>query len=198
LLTDKYQGQLDAQANEWITRAIANTHRMQQLIRELLEYSRVDARPRPFQPVSLGGVFAEVLEILEPSIRECGGSVTCGELPTVLGDRSLLTQLLQNLISNAIQYHGPNPLQVRVTADKNNDKWLIAVRDNGIGIDPKHHSRIFEIFRRLHTQEAYPGTGIGLAIAQRIVHFHGGDIWVESQLNEGSTFYFTIPEKIKS
>jgi PAS domain S-box-containing protein len=198
LLADNYRDKLDVQGEEWITRSVAGARRMQQLIRDLLEYSRVDARAQPFQPVEMREVFHDALEILESSIRECGGRIICDELPTVLGDKALLVQLLQNLLGNAIKYRSSKPLRVQVLAARADGKWRFAVRDNGIGIDPKQHSRIFEIFRRLHTQEAYPGTGIGLAIAQRIVHFHGGDIWVESQLNEGSTFYFTIPEKIKS
>jgi signal transduction histidine kinase len=198
LLSDNYRGKLDAQADEWIDRTIASTQRMQQLIRDLLEYSRVDSRVRPFEKVDCAAVFDETMELLAPSVREIGGQATRGDLPTVLGDRSLLSQLLQNLISNAIKYHGSEPLRVHVSAEKSGGKWLFSVRDNGIGIEPKQHDRIFQIFRRLHTEQAYPGTGIGLAICQRIVHFHGGAIWVKSQLQAGSTFYFTIPERITS
>ncbi|HEY3487349.1 MAG TPA: ATP-binding protein, partial [Gammaproteobacteria bacterium] len=98
-------------------------------------------------------------------------------------------------LGNAIKYHSDRPLRVHVTAEKAGGKWIFAIQDNGIGIDPRQHERIFQIFRRLHTQQTYPGTGIGLAICQRVVHFHGGEIWVKSQLNAGSTFYFTIPER---
>jgi light-regulated signal transduction histidine kinase (bacteriophytochrome) len=198
LLKDNYQGKLDVQAEEWIDKTIASARRMQQLIRDLLEYSRVDSRARPFQQVDFSVLFAETMELLEPSIREIGGQATRGDLPKVLGDHSLLMQLLENLISNAIKYRGTEPLRVHVAAEKSSGKWLFSVRDNGIGIDPRQHDSVFQIFRRLHTEQAYPGTGIGLAICQRIVHFHGGEIWVKSQLRAGSTFYFTIPERIKS
>jgi light-regulated signal transduction histidine kinase (bacteriophytochrome) len=198
LLADNYRGKLDAQADEWIDRTITSTRRMQQLIRDLLEYSRVDSRARPFQRVDFSAVFEETMELLEPAIREIGGQATRGDLPVVLGDQSLLMQLLQNLISNAIKYHGSEPLRIHVSAEKSGGNWLFSVRDNGIGIEQKQHDRIFQIFRRLHSEQAYPGTGIGLAICQRIVHFHGGAIWVKSRLQAGSTFYFTIPERIKS
>ena len=193
-LQHEYQGQLDATADEYIGHIVAGSLRMQQLINDLLAYSRVESRSRPFAMVNLAEVFDDALEVLRAEIGESGGEVTRGELPTVTGDPAQLFQLLQNLISNGLKYHNDAPPSVQVTAEGNDRQWTIAVRDNGIGIEAKHHERIFEIFLRLHTQEKYPGTGIGLAVCRRIVLRHGGRIWVESEVGRGSTFYFTLPD----
>jgi len=140
-------------------------------------------------------VFDDAVAILASSIEDSGGAVTCGELPTVASDPSHLAQLLQNLIGNGLKYCGDDPPHVHVSAENSGNEWTIAVRDNGIGIDSKYHERIFEIFRRLHTHDEIPGTGIGLAVCRRIVHRHGGRIWLESETGKGSTFYFAIPER---
>jgi light-regulated signal transduction histidine kinase (bacteriophytochrome) len=117
-----------------------------------------------------------------------------GELPVVVGNRTQLVQLFQNLLGNAIKYRGEHAPRIRVAADLKDSEWVFSIADNGIGIDPKHHEQIFEVFRRLHTQDAFPGTGIGLAVCRRIVQRHGGRIWVESERGKGSTFLFTIPD----
>jgi len=187
------QDKLDEQANKHIERIVENAKRMQTLINDLLEYSRVDSRVRPFAATNLDEVFDEVTNAMIAEIEDSHGVVTRDDLPTVTGDRSQLHQLLQNLIGNGLKYHGDARPKVHVSAEKNGSEWMIAVSDNGIGIDPKHHKRIFEIFRRLHTQDAFPGTGIGLAVCQRIVQRHGGKICIESKPDEGSTFRFTIP-----
>jgi light-regulated signal transduction histidine kinase (bacteriophytochrome) len=120
--------------------------------------------------------------------------VTCGELPVVMGDRSQFVQLMQNLIGNGLKYHGGQSPQVHVSAERHGKEWTFSVRDNGIGIEPKYYERIFEIFKRLHGQNEYPGTGIGLAVCRRVVNRHGGRIWVESGTGHGSVFHFTLPE----
>jgi chemotaxis family two-component system sensor kinase Cph1 len=132
---------------------------------------------------------------LEEAIANSDAQVTCSDLPTVIADETQLVQLFQNLISNAIKYRSQEPPVIQVTAQRQDGQWLFSVCDNGIGIDPKYAERIFVIFQRLHTQEEYAGTGIGLTIAAKIVERHAGRIWVESELGQGATFYFTIPEQ---
>jgi signal transduction histidine kinase len=193
-LQQDYQGQLDEKADEDIERIVAGCKRMQTMINDLLRYSRVESRSRPFEPTDLNEVFDDMVVILASSIQDSGGEVTRGELPTVTGDRSQLSQLFQNLIGNGLKYHGDHPPCVNVSAENSGNEWTVAVHDNGIGIGAKHHERIFEIFRRLHTEDQYPGTGIGLAVCRRIINRHGGKIWLESEPGEGSTFYFSIPE----
>jgi PAS domain S-box-containing protein len=193
LLQKDYQGRLDANADTLIRRVVDNALRMHTLIHDLLVYSRIDSLGRPFRPVALEQLLGEVKASLEPRIRELGAEVTSEGLPVVLGDRSQLAQVIHNLVDNGLKYHGSAPPRVHVSADRQGEEWRISVRDNGIGIAPRHHQRIFEIFRRLHTQQAYPGTGIGLALCRRVLERHGGRIWVESEPEKGSTFHFTLP-----
>ena len=193
LLKIKYQGTPDEQANDWIHRTVQAIGQMQALIRDLLAYSRVDSRFRPFVATSFLDVFHDAVKLLEPSIREVQGQVTCAELPVIMGDRSQLVQLMDNLIGNGLKYHGDRAPRVHVSAERNGEEWNFSVCDNGIGIAPEYYERIFEIFQRLHDKEEYPGTGIGLAVCRRIVDGHGGRIWVESEPGQGSAFHFTIP-----
>ncbi len=195
LLKMDYEDKLDDQARDYIRRTVQSITQMQTLIHDLLSYSRVESRSRPFVRVPLADVFHGSVSLLESSIRDAGGQVTCGELPVVLGDGSQLAQLMQNLISNGLKYHGTEPPHVHVSAEPGTkkDEWIVSVRDNGIGIDPKYFGRIFEIFKRLHDQKEYPGTGIGLAVCRRVVERHGGAIWVESEPGHGSNFRFNIP-----
>jgi PAS domain S-box-containing protein len=195
LLQATYTDQLDAQANDWIGRIVQSVKQLQTLVRDLLEYSQVNAQAHPFTPVPGREVFDAAVTLLESSIRESGAQVSCGELPVLTGDRSQLVQLLINLIGNSLKYRGTEVPQIRVEADRLDGEWRIMVRDNGIGIDPRYHDRIFEIFERLHDQRSHPGSGIGLAVCRRMVHRHGGRIWVESESGTGSRFYFTIPEQ---
>jgi signal transduction histidine kinase len=195
LLQSNYAEALDEQANDWIRRTVRSAQQMHTLIRDLLSYSRVDSQTQPFRSTSFREVFNDAVAQLETSIRDAGGQITCDELPTVIGDHLQLVQLLQNLIGNGLKYHGQEPLHIHVSAKRGGNEWAFSVQDNGIGIAPKHHERIFEIFRRLHNQQEYPGTGIGLAICRRVVHRHGGRIWVESEAGQGSVFRFTIPER---
>ncbi len=196
LLQEDYQGRFDERADTYIERIVVEVKRLKTLIEDLLTYSRVESRARPFEPTDLGRVFDEVVATLEPSIADSRGEVTRGDLPIVAGDASQLAHLLQNLIENALKYHGDEPPRVHVSAKTNGSEWTVAVRDNGIGIDAKHHGRIFEIFRRLHTQEQYPGTGIGLAVCRRIVTRHDGNIWLKSSVGQGSEFFFTLADKL--
>jgi PAS domain S-box-containing protein len=193
LLERRYKDQLDAKANRFIDHIINQTKRMDTLINDLLEYSRVGRRHKPFEPIDCNRVVEEAIAILQIVIRKSKAVVTYSDLPVVIADRHQLVQLFQNLIGNAIKYcQGRSPL-VHVNASLREDECLFSVRDNGIGIDSKFSERIFQIFQRLHTEEEYSGTGIGLAICKKIVESHGGRIWVESQLTQGSTFYFTLP-----
>ena len=194
LIRSEYAGRLDAQADDWIQRTVHATQILQTSIQDLLAYSRVDAEPHPFVQVSFRAIFDDAVLLLRAPIEDSAARVTCGELPTLMGDRSQLTQLMQNLIGNALKYRGDAP-DVHVSAQRNDTEWVFSVRDNGIGIDPRYHERIFEIFQRLHNQQQYPGSGIGLAVCRRVVHRHGGRIWVESEPGSGSIFYFTIPER---
>jgi PAS domain S-box-containing protein len=194
LLKMEYEGKLDERAADWIRRTVQATEQMQDLIRGVLAYSRVDSRSRPFMPTPFLDVFNDVVALLESSIQDAGGKVTCSELPVVMGDRSQFVQLMQNLIGNGLKYHGDKSPHVQVSAIRDRNEWTFSVRDNGIGIEPKYYERIFEIFKRLHDQKEYPGTGIGLAVCRRVVNRHGGRIWVESEAGHGSVFHFTLPE----
>jgi PAS domain S-box-containing protein len=194
LLQQEYEGELDEQAQDWIRRTVLAVARMQTLIRDLLSYSRVDARSGPFTQIPFLDIVNDALTLLESSIHDSRGQVTCGKLPIVMGDRSQLVQLMQNLISNGFAYRSDKPSRIDISATLSGKDWIFSVRDNGIGIDPKHYEHIFEIFKRLHNQRDHPGTGIGLAVCRRVVNRHGGKIWVESEPGYGSTFHFTIPE----
>jgi PAS domain S-box-containing protein len=194
LLKSEYDGKLDEQADDWIRRTVQAIGQMQTMIRDVLAYSRVESRSRPFAPTAFLGVFNDAVALLESSIHDVGGHVACGTLPVVMGDRSQLVQLIQNLIGNGLKYHGDKAPSVHVSAKRDGNEWTFSVRDNGIGIDAKYHERIFEIFKRLHDQTEYPGTGIGLAVCRRVVTRHGGRIWLESEAGHGSVFHFTLPE----
>jgi PAS domain S-box-containing protein len=195
LLARRYRGQLDSDADEFIGYAVDGVTRMQGLINDLLAYSRVGTRGGTFQDTDLGEVVRRVLETLAPAIEESGATVTCDELPTVVGDAVQMGQLFQNLLANALKFQGEERPYVHVSAVRNPGEWLISVRDNGIGIAPEFVDRIWVIFQRLHSRDEYPGTGIGLAICKKIVERHGGQIWVETAPGEGSIFRFTIPDR---
>jgi light-regulated signal transduction histidine kinase (bacteriophytochrome) len=206
ILAQDYEGRLDADADRYINYAVDGANRMKVLIDDLLEFSRVGSRGKPFEPTRCGEVMEQVISDLEGAIEESGGKVTWEALPTVMADATQLAQLLRNLVGNGIKFRGEAPPHVHISAELADSgaglseaqqsprgEWLFSVRDNGIGIAPKYYERIFQMFERLHHRSEYPGTGIGLAICQKIVERHGGRIWVESELGEGSTFYFTIP-----
>ncbi|MFQ6080820.1 MAG: ATP-binding protein [Candidatus Bathyarchaeia archaeon] len=195
LLARRYKGKLDADADEFIAYAMDGANHMQRMINDLLAYSRVGTRGKPFEPTDCAAVLDQALANLQVAIEESGAVITHDPLPTVMADFSQLVQLFQNLIDNAIKFRGEEPPRVHISAEQKGNEWVFSVRDNGIGIAPEYFERIFVIFKRLHSRTEYPGTGIGLAICKKIVERHGGKIWVESQLGKGSVFYFTIPVK---
>ena len=195
LLAKRYRGKLDSDADEFIEFAVDGAKRMRRLINDLLEYSRVGTRGKPFAAVDADDVVVEALANLAAAAAENNAEITRDDLPSVTGDRTQLAQLFQNLIGNAIKFHGDRPPRVHVSAERNGKEWTFSVRDNGIGIDPKYAGQIFVIFRRLHTPAEYSGTGIGLAVCKRIVERHEGRIWFESTPGKGTTFSFTIPDR---
>jgi signal transduction histidine kinase len=184
--------QLLDDANEFIGFAVEGTRRMQNLINDLLSLSRVGSRGRDLAPTDCNEALKESLANLQAALNDCGAEVTNDPLPTVMADKPQLTQLFQNLVGNALKFHSGNAPKIHVSCQPNGKECTIAVRDNGIGIDPRHADRIFQVFQRLHDREKYAGTGIGLAICKKIVERHGGRIWVESQPGEGATFLFNL------
>lgn len=195
LLEKRYKDQLDQDANEFIGFAVDGAKRLDIMIKDLLEYSQVMKKEREFNPVKLDKVLKETLINLVVQTEENNAIITYDPLPTIIGDEKLLVYLFQNLIGNAIKYRSPETPKIHISATKQEDRYLFSVKDNGIGMESEHLNRIFTIFQRLHGNEEYEGTGIGLAIVQKIVYKHGGNIWVESELGKGSTFYFTIPKR---
>jgi PAS domain S-box-containing protein len=195
LLARRYRGRLDEDADDFVGFAVDGANRMQRLINDLLAYSRVGTRGRPFGPTDSHAALGQALRNLAAAIDEAGGLVTNDDLPLVLADETQLVLVFQNLVGNAVKFRRPDePPRVHVSARRDGRMWAFRVRDNGIGIAPEFHARLFTIFQRLHTRDEYPGTGIGLAICKRIVERHGGQIGVESTAGAGSTFVFTIPE----
>ena len=167
---------------------------MTALIYDLLEYSRVGSQPQPFQSVDSGEVVKQVTTNLEVLIKENEAEITVGPLPTMRGDFNQLVLLFQNLLANSIKYRKKDlPPRIHVSAEEKENEWIFLVQDNGIGILKEHFSKIFDIFRRLHSQQEYSGTGIGLATCRKIVENHRGRIWVASEPGKGSTFFFTLP-----
>jgi PAS domain S-box-containing protein len=194
LLEKRYKGKLDQDADEFIGYIVEGALRMQRMIQDLLTFSRVQTQGAEFARIETGQVFEKAVFNLRVLIEETGAVVTKDELPTVMGDETQLIQLFQNLIDNAIKFHRveENP-KVHISAQRKGNNWEFSVKDNGIGIDPRYFDRIFIIFQRLHSREAYEGTGIGLAVCIRIVERHGGRIWVESEPGRGSIFHFSLP-----
>lgn len=192
LLGERYRGKLDAEADEFIAHAVDGAARMQALIQDLLNYSRVTRQAPRLEPVDCREVVQRALLNLQGTIQESGAEIIVDRLPVVKGDTSQLVQLFQNLLGNAIKFRGDRKPLIEVSATKGAD-WTFCVRDNGIGIEPQNRERIFAMFQRLHTRQEYPGTGIGLAVCKRIVEAHGGRLWVESEPGRGSSFFFTMP-----
>jgi light-regulated signal transduction histidine kinase (bacteriophytochrome) len=186
-------GNLDESAQTFLAGIQSGSARIRILIDALLSYSRVGRDPLERVEVDCTDVLDETLELLAPSIAESGAKIVPEPLPTVWGDPTELRLLFENLVDNAIKFRGAEPLRIRISAAREEEGWCFSVRDNGIGIHPRQHQRIFEIFQRLHTRQEYPGAGLGLAICAKIVRHHGGRIWVESRPGLGSTFRFTIP-----
>lgn len=195
LLKRTHAPALDDTANKYIDFAVDGAQRMKQLIDALLQFSRVDARGESFAPVRLQDSFDNVVHTMPLLVEESGAKIERDPLPEVWGDHAQLEQVLQNLVANAIKFRGERPPEIRVRCKEHSNHYEISVADNGIGFDPRYADRIFAMFQRLHDRQAYPGSGIGLAIAKRIVSRHGGRIWAESVPGEGSVFTFTLPKR---
>ncbi len=196
LLAKKYKGRLDEDADKYIAYAQDGAQRMQRLISDLLEYSRAGKFEEASKPVALTHVLSVVTANLRTRIEETGARIDATELPTVRGDETALTQLLQNLVDNGLKYRRPDVAPViRVSGTRAGADWTISVADNGIGVEPQFRERIFRIFQRLHARGEYDGSGIGLSIAKRIVERHGGRIWVETPAGGGTAFVFTLPAR---
>jgi hypothetical protein len=193
LLAKRYKDKLDDDARDFINYAVDGATRMQTLISDLLNYSRVGTQGKPLVPTDSDALFKRVLETLQFTIEESGTTIVSDTLPIVMADPQQLGQLFQNLLTNAIKFRSAEPPQIRISTQRNGNEWKIYVSDNGIGISQEHADRIFIIFQRLHTKTEYPGTGIGLAICKKIVEWHGGRIWIEPSPGGGTTFCFTIP-----
>lgn len=193
VLQRRYKDSLDERAGELILHTVDGVSRMQVLINDLLEYSRISTRGKPLEQLDCGDILNRALANLASSVRESGATVTHESLPTVWADHTQLTQLFQNLLGNAIKFKSAEPPVIHVSAQRRDDHWVVSVKDNGIGIQPEYFDRIFVVFQRLHTRKDYSGTGIGLAICKKIVERHGGKLWVESEPGKGSTFTFSLP-----
>jgi signal transduction histidine kinase len=196
LLSERYQGKLDENADKFIGYAREGALRMQVLIQDLLAFSRVGRKDGAYTNLDCNEVLQEVRRTLAAAMQESGAVITSSNLPSVWADRTQMAQLFQNLIGNAIKFRGKEAPVISVQAKKENDDWLFSVKDNGIGIAPEFAENIFVVFQRLHARTEYPGNGIGLAICKKIVERYGGRIWVESEAGSGSTFKFTIPIQV--
>ena len=193
ILERNHSEQLDDKARSLVRRVADATQRLEQLTEDLLSYARIDAEAKQFLPVNMTDVAQEVIHLLEDSITSASAEVRVGDLPVVLGDRTQLVQLLLNLVGNGLKYCRDRTPLIELSAMKQDEFWVFSVTDNGIGIDAQHFDKVFEVFKRLHSQSEFPGTGIGLAVCRRVVVGHGGKIWVTSERGHGSVFSFTLP-----
>ncbi|MFP4641329.1 MAG: PAS domain S-box protein [Dehalococcoidia bacterium] len=193
LIEKRYNDKLDADGQEFMHYAVDGSKRMQRLINDLLAYSRVGTRGKPFQPTDCDAVLRSVVVMLEMAIRDASAEVTWDNMPQIVADEGQLVQLFQNLVANAVKFRGDETPRVHISAKERHDDWLFSVQDNGKGIDSEFKERVFRIFQRLHRGE-YEGTGIGLAVCKKIVERHGGQIWLESEPGQGTTFRFTVPK----
>lgn len=192
LLAQRYRGKLDERADKYIYYAVDGAKRMQQLVSDLLAYSRIGSQGRPLVPVSSDEVLRRVMQGLRKPLTDTHAIVEANALPMVLADEGQLGQLFQNLISNALKFRSDSPPRVVIDASRTRDRWTFSVRDNGIGFDMQFAEKIFLMFQRLHERGKYEGSGIGLSIVKRIVDRHGGQLRVESAPGKGSTFFFTL------
>ena len=197
LLSKRYSGHLDKDADEFIGYAVGGAIRLQKMVDDFLTFSRIGTRGRAFVETDVGVVLNLALTNLKIAIEASHAKITYANMPTVKADEVQLLQLFQNLIENAVKFRSDEPPAIHVSAERCEGEWVFSVKDNGIGIDPKYQNRLFVVFQRLHSVAKYPGTGIGLALCKRIVERLGGRIWVESELGKGSTFRFTIPDRIE-
>jgi light-regulated signal transduction histidine kinase (bacteriophytochrome) len=194
LLEKKYGENLDPRGRDYIAYAIEGGERMRALINDLLAYSRIDSRREPFRRVDLNEVAEQTLALLQVSIEENAAVIELEQLPMVTADESQMRQVLLNLLSNSLKFRGARTPLIHISAKEAPHEWIVSVQDNGIGMEPEHTEKIFLMFQRLHDRAEYPGTGVGLAIAKKIVERHGGRIWVSSRPDAGATFYFSLPK----
>lgn len=194
LLSQRYHGRLDERADKYIRYMTAGAVRMQGLLRDLLAYARIGKVSRPFGPIDANLILRDARDNLRVALQESGATLEWDTLPTVWADRGLLTQVFQNLIANAIKFRGETRAHIHVSAARDDDRWTFSVRDNGIGIDPRHAERVFMMFQRVNERGRYEGSGVGLAIAKKIVDTHHGDIWFEPSRERGTVFRFSIPD----
>jgi signal transduction histidine kinase len=193
ILKRRYGDQLDAAAGEFLEFAVDGAERMKTLIKDLLTFARVDTRGVEFRPTDCAEILNAALANLRTAIEETDTVITHDDMPRVMGDPTQLMQVFQNLIGNAVKFRAGRRPRIHVGAERRDGQWLLSVRDNGIGMLPEDRERVFLIFQRLHSRREYEGTGIGLAVCKKTIERHGGQIWVESELDKGSTFYFTLP-----
>jgi light-regulated signal transduction histidine kinase (bacteriophytochrome) len=193
LLRSRYAGQLDERADQYIDFAVDGSRRMSRLIAELLAFSRVGRNTAERTEVDCGEALEQALHNLAVPLADAGAEVTHDPLPTVIGEPSLLVTVFQNMIGNAVKFRGPAPPKVHVGVSRREDVWEFRVSDNGIGVEPAYAEKVFVIFQRLHGRDEYPGTGIGLALCRRILEYHGGSIWLDTEPSEGAIFRFTLP-----
>jgi signal transduction histidine kinase len=193
LLAERYRGKLDDNADRYIHYAVDGATRMQTLIQDLLAFSRAGNQGMNLGRTDCNAVVEQALKNLQAVIQESNALVKFDDLPVVSANTSQLTQVFQNLVGNALKFHGSTPPVIRIGAEEHGDEWLFSVTDNGIGIEPEHSEVIFDVFKRLHTAAEYPGNGIGLSICKRIIEQHGGKIWVADRSGKGATFQFTLP-----
>ncbi len=197
LLSRRYEGKLDDDADEFIGYAVDGANRLQGMINDLLAFSRVGTRGKQFSKIDFNNVLKESMLNLKMAIEDNGAIITTGPLPIVVADPGQLVQLLQNLLSNAMKFRGDDTPRIHISAERGIGEWVFSVQDNGIGIEAQYSERIFIIFQRLHAGRKYSGTGIGLAICKKIVERHGGKIWLESEPGKGARFIFSIPDGIE-
>jgi len=193
LLRRRYKNKLDADADDFIAFLVDGVVRMKVLIDDLLSYSKLAGQSKEFRPTDCNQALENALYNLKAAVEEAKAVITRDSLPVVLADEFQMTQVFQNLVSNAVKFHGKEVPQVRIAAKRTEQEWIFSISDNGIGIPSEFFDRIFLIFQRLHSKSEYPGTGIGLAICKKIAERHGGRIWVESEIGKGSVFYFSLP-----
>jgi light-regulated signal transduction histidine kinase (bacteriophytochrome) len=192
LLAKRYQGQLDTQADLYLSYSLEGATRMLAQLNDLLDYVQIETMPKPFAPTDCTAVFANARQGLQQEITQSGAVITHTSLPTVYATAAQLQLVFEHLLDNAIKFRNTEPPRIHVWAEQQRHAWVFAVRDNGIGIEPSCTDQIFELFKRLHPRDKYPGTGLGLAICKKIVERHGGRIWPESRPGVGTTFFFTI------
>jgi len=195
LLEKRYGDKLDKDGKEFIQYAVEGSERMKNLINDLLKFSRVQTKAKPFEKVNVEEVLNDVIKNLEVKINETNAKILYGDLPTIKADKTQLINLFQNLIHNGIKFRAEEDPKIEIDYEEKKNYCLFSVKDNGIGIDKKYAKKIFRIFQRLHSRDKHKGTGIGLAVCKRIVERHGGNIWVESESNEGTTFKFTLKKR---